>query len=297
MDQAAVPRGGDDARVGAVAGGLGHPRLWLFDRVRDLLVQTGLPPDTSVVDLLLRHVEGDDPVLSAAVVAAVAAGLTLEGVAALRRAYCGEVAAGEVAALVEAAHGQAEALTARLGGGVSDLAAYGATLAEGDIALNGPAAPDASALAALIERLGAGVADVAAGEGVGVHQGGEAGDVLDDVVLGAAGEVEDADAPAALGGEEVAHGPTGVIVGSREGGASPRTPPEGPCPSGHPTKGGGPWNPFRGVRTSTGGWVQGPGPWRGAGQRPVFLALSAPLIASPPPPSIRPRNAPRRTNR
>ena len=141
--------------AGAVGGGLGHPRLYLFDRVRDLLVETGLPPDPPVFDLLLRHVEGDDPVLSAAIGAALAARcLDMVAVTALRRAHCGDVAPGEVAALVEAAHGQAEALIARLSGGAADLATYGAAIAEGDRALNGPAAPDAAELGRLIERLG-----------------------------------------------------------------------------------------------------------------------------------------------
>ncbi len=165
MDQSGLPHGGvrGDAVSGAIGGALGHPRLYLFDRVRDLLVATGLPPDSPVFDLLLRHVEGDGPILSAAVTAALAAhGLDMATVAALRRAHCGEVAPGEVAALVEAAHGQAEALTARLSGGGTDLATYGAALAEGDRALNGPAAPDAAALAHLIDRLGAATATMIA---------------------------------------------------------------------------------------------------------------------------------------
>ena len=144
-------------------GGLGHPRLLLFDRVRELLAETGLPPETPVVDLLLRYVEGDDPVLGNAVAAALAAGtLDGDGVTVLRRAYCGDVAPGEVAALVEAAHGQAEALTARLTRSAADLATYGAAIAEGDVALNGPAAPDAAALARLIARLGAATAAMVA---------------------------------------------------------------------------------------------------------------------------------------
>ncbi len=163
MDQSGLPMAAHAAAATQVGGGLGHPRLLLFDRVRDLLVETGLPPDTPVFDLLLRHVEGDDPILSAAVAAALASrSLDMTAVAALRRAHCGEVAPSEVAALVEAAHGQAEALTARLSGGGADLATYGAALAEGDRALNGPAAPDAAALAHLIDRLGTATATMVA---------------------------------------------------------------------------------------------------------------------------------------
>ena len=173
MDQAGVPTAHDSIAAGGdrIGGGLGHPRLLLFDRVRDLLVATGLPPDTAVFDLLLRHVEGDDPVLSLAIDAALAAGsLDMAAVTALRRAHCGEIAPGEVAALVEAAHGQAEALSERLTGAASDVATYGAALAAGDRALNGPAALDAAALASLIERLGiATAAMVAANERLGAE--------------------------------------------------------------------------------------------------------------------------------
>jgi len=142
---------------GRAAGPLGHPRLLLYDRVRHLLVETGLPPETPTFDLLMRHAEGDDPVLSAAVEAALAEGLDAAGVLALRRAHCGDVPPGEVAALVEAAHDQAEALTERLSRGESDARRYGEALASGDAELRGPA-PDAAALARLIERLGAATA-------------------------------------------------------------------------------------------------------------------------------------------
>lgn len=135
--------------------GPGHPRLALLDRVRALLALTGLPPETPVIDLLLRHCEGDDPILSEAIGAALTGpGLDAAAVAALRRAHCGDLPPGEVAALVEAAHDQAEALTARLVRGASDAAHYGEAIAAGDRALNGTAEPDAAALARLIDRLG-----------------------------------------------------------------------------------------------------------------------------------------------
>ncbi len=156
MDHTGLPTA-SAALDGCVAGPLGHPRLLLYDRVRDLLVATGLPPETPTFDLLIRHAEGDDPVLSAAVEAALAAGLNAAGVTAHRRAHCGDVPPGEVAALVEAAHDQAEALTERLSRGASDARRYGEALASGDAELRGPA-PDAAALARLIERLGAATA-------------------------------------------------------------------------------------------------------------------------------------------
>ncbi len=157
MDLAGLPLTTDGEAADRVSGALGHPRLILFDRVRALLAATGLPPETQVFDLLMRHAEGDDLVLSAAVEAALAAGLDLAGVTVLRRAHCGDLPPGEVAALVEAAHDQAEALTARLTLGASEAARYGEQIAAGGAELRGPA-PDAAALALLIERLGAATA-------------------------------------------------------------------------------------------------------------------------------------------
>ena len=161
MDQAGLPQGTTSAARPAdlASGGLGHPRLLLFDAVRAMLVATGLPPETSVIDLLMRHAEGDDPLLSAAVAARLAEpGLDLAGVATLRRAHCGDLPPGEVAALVEAAYDQAEALTARLTESAHDAARYGEAIAAGDAALRGPdlrgPAPDAAALARLIDRVG-----------------------------------------------------------------------------------------------------------------------------------------------
>ncbi|QXQ06636.1 GGDEF domain-containing protein [Sphingosinicellaceae bacterium] len=159
-DQAGLPQGSaGEAVAGRTRGGLGHPRLLLFDSVRAMLVASGLPPETSVIDLLMRHAEGDDPLLSAAVSEQLAEpGLDLAGVAALRRAHCGDLPPGEVAALVEAAYDQAEALTARLAESANDAARYGEAIAAGDAALRGPdlrgPAPDAAALARLIDRLG-----------------------------------------------------------------------------------------------------------------------------------------------
>src|SRR6185312_5555203 len=56
------------------------------------------------------------------------------------------------------------------------------------------------------------VADVAAGEGIRLHEGGEAADFLDDVVRGAARKIEDAHAPAAFRGKEVTHEVTRMQV-------------------------------------------------------------------------------------
>ena len=128
-----------------------------FDQIRALLVTTRLPPQPDVYDLLWRYVRDEDHDLSLAIDTAITLGqLDLACVAALRRSHCGEVSATEVAALVEAAHGQAEALTQRIEAGRTDLADYGRAIADGGAALGAPL--DAAGLAVLLERLGAATA-------------------------------------------------------------------------------------------------------------------------------------------
>ena len=128
-------------------------RLALFDQVRALLVATALPPQPDVYDLFWRYVSDESHQLSRAVDEALASGrFDLGVITMLRRAYCGEVSGGEVAALVEAAHGQADALTHRIEAGQTDVAAYGRALSAGGAALAEPL--DAVALAALLDRLG-----------------------------------------------------------------------------------------------------------------------------------------------
>lgn len=132
-----------------------------YDQIRSLLVTTGLPPQPDVYDLLWRYVRDEDHDLSLAVDTAIAGdGLDLAGVAALRRAHCGDVAATEVAALVEAAHDQAEALTHRIEAGRTDLADYGRAIADGGARLEAPL--DAAGLAVLLEQLGAATATMQA---------------------------------------------------------------------------------------------------------------------------------------
>ncbi|MFZ4690650.1 MAG: diguanylate cyclase [Polymorphobacter sp.] len=128
-----------------------------FDQIRVLLLETRLPPQPEVYDLLWRYVRDENHDLSLAVDAAITSGgLDLSAVAALRRSHCGEVGATEVAALVEAAHGQAEALTHSIEAGRTDLAEYGRAIADGGAALETPL--DATALAELLEQLSAATA-------------------------------------------------------------------------------------------------------------------------------------------
>jgi len=130
--------------------------LMRFDRIRALLVLTGLPPAPDVYDLLWRHLDGDDFALSTAIDAAIVEGkLDMAAIAALRSVHCGGVAVGELSALVAAAHEQAVRITARLADGRTDLTEYGRTIADGDAALNGGgSALSPAALAVLIDRLG-----------------------------------------------------------------------------------------------------------------------------------------------
>ncbi len=135
--------------------------LALYDQIRGLLVLTALPPVPDVYDLLWRYVRDEDHDLSLAVDTAITLGeFDLAQVAALRRAHCGDVGQQEVAALVEAAHDQAEALTLRIEAGRTDLADYGRAIADGGARLAAPL--DAAGLAALLEQLGAATATMQA---------------------------------------------------------------------------------------------------------------------------------------
>ena len=132
-----------------------------FDQVRTLLVATRLPPQPDVYDLFWRYVRDEDHGLSLAVDTAMALGnFDLAAVAELRRSHCGEVGAEAVAALVEAAHDQAEALTHRIEAGRTDLADYGRAIADGGARLGAPL--DAAGLAVLLEQLGAATATMQA---------------------------------------------------------------------------------------------------------------------------------------
>lgn len=134
----------------------GAAMAW-FDQIRALLVTTALPPNPEVYDLFWRYVRSESADLSLAVDQALGAGsLDLATVITLRRTHCGEIGASEVAALVEAAHGQAEALTQRIEAGRTDLADYGRAIADGGAALETPL--DAASLAVLLEQLGAATA-------------------------------------------------------------------------------------------------------------------------------------------
>lgn len=138
-----------------------HPQLVQLDRVRETVAPTGLPPVPDVYELLWHHVDGGDPSLSRAVDAALAGDdLDLATVAALRAAHLGP-GAGDVSALIAAAHGQAERIAEQVAGGRSDLAAFGAIIAQGDAMLRDGRRPSTpAALATIIEGLGAATASM-----------------------------------------------------------------------------------------------------------------------------------------
>ncbi len=128
-----------------------------FDQIRALLVITGLPPLPDIYDVLWRYVRDEDHDLSLAIDKAITLGeLDIARIADLRRAHCGDVSKNDVAALVDAARGQAEALTLRIETGRTDLADYGRAIADGGAKLAAPL--DAAGLALLLEQLGAATA-------------------------------------------------------------------------------------------------------------------------------------------
>jgi diguanylate cyclase len=136
------------------------PMQW-FTQIGTMLVAHRLPPLPDVYELLWRYVRDEDHALSLAVDRAIAAGdFNLGTIAELRQAHCGELGAKEVSALVEAAHGQAEALSHRIEAGRTDLADYGRAIADGGARLEAPL--DAAGLAAMLDQLGAATAKMQA---------------------------------------------------------------------------------------------------------------------------------------
>lgn len=132
-----------------------------FDRVRAMLVQTGLPPEPAVYELLWRYVRDEDHELSLAIDKAISAGeLTLAAALSLRETHLGRLSEAQVNQLIAEAQGQAEALGRRIESGQTDLADYGRAIADGGERLAGPL--DATSLAALLDQLGAATASIQA---------------------------------------------------------------------------------------------------------------------------------------
>ena len=114
------------------------PLVW-YDQIRALLIQSGLPPEPAVYDVLWRYVRDEDADLSLAIDKALASdGLTLGTVMSLRETLLGQMSEAQVNQLIAKAHGQAEALTKRIASGQTDLADYGRAIADGGERLAGP---------------------------------------------------------------------------------------------------------------------------------------------------------------
>lgn len=85
--------------------GSAMPDLHLLDSVRELLVRASLDPLPETYELFYRHLEGEEPALSRAIELALSAGrLTPSMVLRLRHAHLGQIASGELLALVTSAH-------------------------------------------------------------------------------------------------------------------------------------------------------------------------------------------------
>jgi len=157
MEQTPLAATGTTAADDRLPGALGHPQLLQFDRLRELLVSTGLPPEPDIYDLFWRYLGGLEHAITRALDEALAAGpIDMAAVKQLRRDHCGESDANAIAQLVETARVQTDRLSQHLREGQADLAIYGRAIADGDAALNGAQAPaTAGELAALIQPLGA----------------------------------------------------------------------------------------------------------------------------------------------
>ena len=152
MEQTGRLQGVREARPADLTGGGGHPNLDHFDRIRSILLASGLAADPETYELLYLHVSGADAALSNAVERALAAGkLTPETIRELRRNHLGDIAAAEVLALVEAAQETANRLASRLNQTYADLKTYDATISAGDEALS--MLQSAHELAQLVQRL------------------------------------------------------------------------------------------------------------------------------------------------
>ncbi len=153
MDQATGFRHRERAPVRDDSG-LGHPDLLLFDEARRIIASSGLRPEPQVYELLWHHLTGADPALSRDIERAMEEGdgLTPEAIGEIRRAHLGEIAASELHAIMETAHGASGRLADRLQAGLADIEAYDRTLLDEDLKL-GAAAGTAEELVVVIQRL------------------------------------------------------------------------------------------------------------------------------------------------
>ena len=143
---------GMEGEVVAGEAGRAPADLSLLDRIRDILLAAGLPPEPGNYELLYIHLSGADPSLSREVERLLAAGqLTSGAIFGLRKAHFGEIAASELLELVEAAQKSAIALADQLDRSHHDFRTYDATIEREDQAL--AVARSAHELAELVQRM------------------------------------------------------------------------------------------------------------------------------------------------
>jgi diguanylate cyclase len=145
-------RGATRAASQSFAGHTGHPYLSRLDKVRQILVNTGLPPEPPVYEVFYHHVAQTDASLSQAVDDLLAhPPVQAAAVEQLRHDHLGVIDSDEMAGLLTAAHAAVDRLTANLDQSHDALADEGRRLADSDARL--ATAPDAAALAALVDQL------------------------------------------------------------------------------------------------------------------------------------------------
>ncbi len=153
MDQAIGFRQREQAPV-RDGSGLGHPDLLLFDEARKIMASCGLRPEPQVYELLWFHLTGADPALSRDIERAIEEGdgLSPEAIGEIRRAHLGEIAASELHAIMETAHGASGRLADRLQAGLSDIEAYDRSILDEDLKL-GEGPGTAGEFVHIIQRL------------------------------------------------------------------------------------------------------------------------------------------------
>lgn len=152
MEQTGRLRAAGPADAQTDSGGLGHPAMAVFDRIRDLLVATGLPPEPDIYELFYLYVTQADSALSHEIDRLLEDGaLTPAALRLLRKTHLGEIAAGELMELVEATQASALQLAGQLDRSHQDFRQFDTTIQQEDQAL--AVARSASELADLVQRL------------------------------------------------------------------------------------------------------------------------------------------------
>lgn len=152
MDHSKRLEGVREAQGADLSGGRVYPDLGLFDRVREILILTGLPVDPGTYELLYLYVSGADAMLVQAVEQALADGdLNTKKVQDLRRNHLGDIAGAAVLALVNATQQTANRIVDRLDQAYANIKDYDTAISTGEEALS--TSQSAEELTQLVERL------------------------------------------------------------------------------------------------------------------------------------------------